>query len=410
MKKPRHSNYGGAHQTSATEVMARTATMLVGTALGQGAFLVTSLMYLKRDSGFIGNIGTAYGIIVSTQILIDWGGTTSQRQLGNLFSPSSIAKRFIFFRMPIGMLAAVLLAFAAIAGWLTPTASEFILYALPTIVASTCNLTGLLDIVDKRAAHTIGHGLPVAALSIYLLSSDAPTAGSAGIAYSSGYCMLLVYQFVRVAKCKGAFEHLPSLNISSGKILAEGVLILGATLPGQIATRMAAILLLSIEQPTLAAIYNTVKQGQGLLTQVVTLIRRAEYGRALSVLERAKSQTTPMIAKSQQFSLGTGGVLALVYGIAVAVLARHDEDLYLLGIAASTQTFVWLLTSSYFFHFQLMRRNSVQAMYGIIHLAFFATVIFLFSPNTPSLLILAEVLCSLGAVYLAHRYLGASKP
>jgi len=379
--------------------MLRCISLLTGAALGQGAFLLTSIYYLTTDPHKIGKIGTGYGLASLAILIIDWGGSVTQRQIVEGHCPKAILVSYVKTRVaPLGLIAVSL---GAVLTWGDATAvvPQFLQGAALGIALSIFNITGLLDVLDVRATHGYFQGFPALGLSLCLLLAPDASPLVYGYAFSLGCVVMFAQQLLFVRGVGRKERECPLRPAPSVPMLrSEGAKVLVASLPGQLITRMVPSVMVLASVAELAAVYNTLKQAQGLLNQVVTLLRRAEYT-ALQALLRSSPKRL-CILRSQYVSIGGGLLVGSAGMLALWATAHATEISGSVIVAAYFQSMLWLATSSIFHVKQVRGNNGDQARYGIAIIALFV-VLFLCLPSlSVELVIATEMMASLVALSL----------
>jgi hypothetical protein len=376
----------------------RMAAMFTGTILGQGLLFIASLILLSKNPDFIGNVGTGYGLAMMLTMVCDWGGSTTQRQNANRMPNLALAKKYAALRIPVAVVVAIILLVIISNHLPNMEISFFLLGATPGIILFSVNTSGLLDVIDQHATHAYWQGLPAAALALSLLFLNEADSLVCGIIFSAG-CLTMIsiqswltFKNADLMRCSPNSQN-PNTPPQLKELFIEGAYILTCNLPGQVLARAIPTIFAAEGLPKIAAIYNLIKQSQGLLNQAVSLLRRAEYVRATERVSKAFSIKN--MFHSQGVSIVLGLFLGIITTVALALLSEHLN----LPISAITiafiQSSVWLTTSAYFFHLQLNNKNSHQAFFGLIVLAIFFTLYFLYSPESIVSIISLEIAASI---------------
>lgn len=378
---------------------------MLGSLIGQGLFFATSAYFLHSNPTLIGDVSTGYGSAILLSMIVDWGGATTQRQFSNHDLNTDLLWRYFKTRSPIAMIAAVGTFTLYAQGVPNPQVASFLIGATPGILSYAMNLSGALDVLDRNANHAYLQALPTTLLSAYLLISDGPTALMAGLYYSSGCAFQAIGQMLLTSthlSQRSSHQRSDSGPTDVKKILTEGIYVLSTNLPGQLISRLVPITLTATDHSSAAATYNFLKQSQGLINQIVTLARRAEYNLALS---KIKSKATIIgLIGAQKYSIFLGlttGTIGYILLICLSSKLQLEQSTLQLSLL---QSLVWVAISSHFFHLQLQGNNLHHATYSLFLLASFAIAFSWVQPTLVAEIISLELASSIVS-FMLLKYL-----
>jgi hypothetical protein len=348
-------------------IILRILAMLTGTLTGQGILFIVTANLLTIKANIIGDITTGYGISALLSIVADWGGSITQRQINVIDNETKVFQQYAKIRFPIGLL----IAFAAIQSYYlslpNQAVSEFIIGSLVGIITFCFNTSGVLDISDTKARHAYWQGLPATFLSCYLMFSSNLNPLLAGLSFSAGcFCLMGIQTWMihsnKPNKNYSATKHVAINKINNKFIFREGLVVLATNLPGQIIARLISATLVSQNLSSSAGIYNFIKQSQGILNQTVTLLRRAEYNKALNYIKSDTNRVSNF--KIQKLSIVLGVIIGIAGNFIILLFTDKLKITHHTIIASFTQSIIWLFSSSIFFRYQLQGNNSRQAIYS----------------------------------------------
>lgn len=343
--------------------------LLAGTALGQGAMLLTSFVLLYTNNTYAGVLTTAIGIHALLVVLVDWGGLVIQRQVGTELRLTNPVE-FAVARLPaLFAVVAALVCFPS--EWVGGAEVRTFLWAsVPGLVVSTLNMSGLLDVSASEVRHGLLSGVNYFGIAVYVLIGwgfelelSLTFAGWINSCLLASFAVLTFYLATRGTE----FNRGDFCASRVGCYITQGLLVSASVLPGQLISRMVAVVLLTSAADREAASFNFLKSFSGVYAQWVAFLRRAEY-RDAAAAARLRPISRGSLLLSQRRSI-LGGLAALaISGLALLLGGQRLGIGLLLTGAFVLHGALWLLSSSYLNGFQLRQMNWAPASHAMLTL------------------------------------------
>jgi hypothetical protein len=236
------------------------------------------------------------------------------------------------FRSGLGILVVTAGITLSVTKFASPFSSAYALFAAPAFLVWSINAAGLLDGLRLSGISGLTASLAHAASALALLflgTQDPAQAGAVlGAAFTAGYTLSVVIQFaaLRMLGYKPIVVRPTAAGIRASA--RDGIVLLGATLPGQLYYRSQLLLSSTWLGPAPTALYIYVKQVTTAVTQLIGFLRRTEFPDLVQALARDRGPPATIISLAQRRSTRVSLVATLLLVAAGLVLTLARSELH----------------------------------------------------------------------------------
>jgi len=337
-----------ASQQGAIRRLVNLGMLIGGFGLGQGSiFLIQTWLVATGQTELLARFGTHFSFAILGIVAVEAGSLTIlsaqiARQIHGGGARSDVWRSYwetTVFRLTI---AALLIAAAAatLTLWTLPDFSRnYLAWSMPALLIWAFNGAGFLDGLQKSGISGVTGSIAYVASAVALfLARDLPPAQAGawtGAAFSIGYALTLVAQFVALAASgwRPAWVT-PSRDGITRAFVEEGSMLAGL-LPGQLYFRaQLAIAALALGHNATALLVYA-KQIVGAASQIAGFARRVEFPRLVQAVSGDPSLGARATLHIQRSSLAIAAIFALAIaltGLAVGAMAS--------GFAAEAWSFL----------------------------------------------------------------------
>jgi hypothetical protein len=233
---------------------------------------------------------------------------------------------------------------------------------------SIANMSGFLDVADDESAYGLISGMNYFLVAIYVavsllfhLSLRIDVAG-----WINGAALVCIsLMTLHWTQRQRGFRRVGLDPTSIGYLIKEGFVVSLTLLPGQVIARVISVSILGASGGQEAAKFNFIKSFSGVFNQCVILLRRSGYSKLYrTTVDRGNRRFTNF---SVQYSTILIGTIGLVCGALILFLIRGSVGLsQSLILAVCVHGVCWLISSSYFYHYQLVSRNWLPSLHAIL--------------------------------------------
>ncbi|NOV26771.1 hypothetical protein E5S69_25060 [Cupriavidus necator] len=384
--------------------------LVMGAFIGQGSMLLTSFVLISTEHPLAGALTTALGVNALLLVVIDWGGQVLQRQAASADMQTQNPLEFAIARLPILLLVTIALIIVPGELYGDDGVKRFLLASSVGLWFSIANMSGFLDVADEESAYGLISGLNYLLVAVYVSSSlffgfslRIEIAGWINGAALAGIALMTL----RWAQRQQGARRRASLDRESiGYLIKEGFVVSLTLLPGQVIARVISVSILGAGGGHEAAKFNFMKSFSGVFNQCVILLRRSGYSKLHSMT--LNSGTRRFRTFSAQYPTILAGVAGLLCGGLALFLIRDRLGLSAaLIVAVCTHGACWLLSSSYFYHYQIVSWNWLPSLHAILTcMVVVASVLFVTKVDSAVAGILTELCVSFfcfGIIFLVDR-------
>lgn len=383
--------------------------LVMGALIGQGSMLLTSFVLISTGHPLAGALTTALGVNALLLVVIDWGGQVLQRQAASAGFQTLNPLEFAIARLPILLLVTFALIVVPAELYGDAGVKRFLLASTIGLWFSIANMSGFLDVADDESAYGLISGLNYFLVAIYVttsllfgLSLRIEVAG--WINGAALACISLMT--LRWTRRQHGLRRASLDRRSIGYLIKEGFVVSLTLLPGQVIARVISVAILGTGGGQEAAKFNFMKSFSGVFNQCVILLRRSGYSKLYRTT--VDSGNRRFRTFSTQYSIILVGVIGLLCGGLALFLIRDRLGLSeSLILAVCVHGACWLISSSYFYHYQIVSWNWLPSFHAILTCMVVVTsVLFLTRVESAVAGILMELCVSFlcfGIIFLADR-------
>lgn len=342
--------------------------LAMGAFIGQGSMLITSFILISTRNPAAGALTTALGVNALLLVIIDWGGQVLQRQAASARPHSLNPLEFAIARIPVLLLVTLSLILVPSGIYGDSDVKRFLITSTIGLWFSIANMSGFLDVSDDESAYGLISGLNYFLVAIYVAASlvfgftlRIEVAGWInGIALA--YISLMTLRWTRR---RHVLTHMNLDTNSISYLMREGFVVSLALLPGQVISRVISISILGVGGGQEAAKFNFMKSLSGVFNQCVILLRRSGYSKLYRETINAGDKRFKTF--STQYSTILVGTAGLIFGGLILILIRKNMGLSeALVVAICVHSACWLISSSYFYHYQIVSENWLPSLHAIL--------------------------------------------
>lgn len=383
--------------------------LVMGAFIGQGSMLLTSFILISTGHPLAGALTTALGVNALLLVVIDWGGQVLQRQAASAGMQTLNPLEFAIARVPILLL--VTIALIVVPGELYGDAGvkRFLLASSIGLWLSIANMSGFLDVADEESAYGLISGLNYFLVALYVSASlvfgfslRIEIAGWINGTALAGIALMTL----RWAQRQHGVGRTSLDRRSIGYLIREGFVVSLTLLPGQVIARVISVSILGAGGGHEAAKFNFMKSFSGVFNQCVILLRRSGYSKLHRITTKCGNRRFSTF--SAQYPTILAGVMGLLCGGLALFLIRDRLGLSeALIVAVCIHGACWLLSSSYFYHYQVVSWNWLPSLHAILTCMVIVTsVLFIAKVDSAVAGILMELavsFCCFGIIFLVDR-------
>jgi len=383
--------------------------LVMGAFIGQGSMLLTSFALISTRHPLAGALTTALGVNALLLVVIDWGGQVLQRQAASASDQTLNPLEFSIARLPVLLLVTFALIVVPAELYGDTGVKRFLLASMIGLWFSIANMSGFLDVADDESAYGLISGLNYFLVAIYVTASllfgfSLRIEAAGWINGTALACISLMT--LHWTRRQHGLRRASLDRRSIGYLIKEGFVVSLTLLPGQVIARVISVSILGAGGGQEAAKFNFMKSFSGVFNQCVILLRRSGYSKLYRTTVNSGNRRFRTF--STQYSTILVGVVGLLCGGVALFLVRDRLGLSeSLILAVCVHGACWLLSSSYFYHYQIVSWNWLPSLHAMLTCMVVVTsVLFLTRVESAVAGILMELCVSFfcfGIIFLADR-------
>jgi O-antigen/teichoic acid export membrane protein len=397
--------------------------LIAGLGLGQGTiFAVQTALVAAGEYRLLSAFGVHYSFAILTILMIDAGGSTILARMvahqPHGQAPGDDVWQAFCEMSAIRLVIACLIGTAAVVyafGFAPDGFSRwYVALALPGMLLWAVNAVGLLD--GQRMSGVSGitgsaaYLVTAVGLAFAAHRSPAAAGGILGGAFSAGYLMTLVAQWVVLGRMGWFPRYRKPTRDGLVASARDGVALLFQLVPGQVNMRVQLVLSAAYLGAETTALFIYAKQVVTALTQIIGFVLRVEFPGLVKKFATPGKRTVTGIVKAQKTTLylatAFATVAAALSGIAALIPGfRLHQAAFVVMLFAPT---IWTTSISLMINQGLaaMAAYAVSARALVLSSAVGILACYLLiSPFQVYALVASELIFHLTGFYIVYRYL-----